>query len=209
MTKMSAAEMIRKYKIHLGPQGKIAIANTPEARKNFETIKAAKPEIVAELKRQKEAAEAAEAEAKELERQNIISGATLIEVSWHDGEYLQGYAVYGLAAELLREIGAAERVAGWGTKVGSDMIKKLGEGFTYAQAAEYMRPANDAKAMAAAQKAADLQAKYDEARVTGKPVLIKTYMADCNDPREDCSFDTVDEYAMPDGSKKISRQHCW
>lgn len=51
--------------------------------------------------------------------------------------------------------------------------------------------------------------KFDEARVTGKPVTLNSWMEDCNDPREECSTDVVTLYAMPDGTRKINRQHTW
>jgi len=64
----------------------------------------------------------------------------------------------------------------------------------------------------AAQKAAadqERQAKFDEARKTGKPVLLQKWSEPCNDPREECSLDIVRQYAMPDGSVKVERNHTW
>lgn len=48
-----------------------------------------------------------------------------------------------------------------------------------------------------------------EAQRTGKPVVLRTWNAPCNDPREDCDIDDVYEYVFPDGSKKVERYHNW
>lgn len=47
------------------------------------------------------------------------------------------------------------------------------------------------------------------AKETGKKQEIKHYMAECNDPREECSIDVVTIYAMPDGTEKTERMHTW
>jgi len=44
---------------------------------------------------------------------------------------------------------------------------------------------------------------------TGEKQLLRSYMADCNDPKEECSTDFVSVYVMPDGSTSCSRQHTW
>lgn len=63
---------------------------------------------------------------------------------------------------------------------------------------------------ARAQKAAETrEAKFQEARETGKPVQLRRWTEDCNDPREECSMDIVAEYALPDGSTKVERRHTW
>ena len=69
-----------------------------------------------------------------------------------------------------------------------------------------------AEAEAQAEKAKEdaiEKGKFDEARVTGKPVTLNSWMEDCNDPREECSTDVVTLYAMPDGTRKTKRQHTW
>ena len=60
-----------------------------------------------------------------------------------------------------------------------------------------------------AQQDAIEKGKFDKARETGKPVTLNSWMEDCNDPREECSTDVVTLYAMPDGTRKINRQHTW
>ena len=64
----------------------------------------------------------------------------------------------------------------------------------------------------AAQKAAADQkrkAKFERARETGRPVLLAQWTEPCSDPREECSLDIVQQYAMPDGSVKTERNHTW
>ena len=67
------------------------------------------------------------------------------------------------------------------------------------------------KAKAAAKKAeTDRIANiFEVAKKTGKKQEIKHYMADCNDPHEECSLDVVTVYAMPDGTEKTERMHTW
>jgi hypothetical protein len=75
-----------------------------------------------------------------------------------------------------------------------------------AEAAE-KKAAEEAAQKAAAE--AERQAKFDEARETGEPVLLKRWTEDCSDPREECSLDICCQYAMPDGSVKVERNHTW
>jgi hypothetical protein len=49
------------------------------------------------------------------------------------------------------------------------------------------------------------QLKLIEAKETNKRVLIQEWTEDCNEP--DCSLDKVYEWAMPDGTIRIERQH--
>ena len=60
-----------------------------------------------------------------------------------------------------------------------------------------------------AEAKAERQAKFDEAAITGQPVVLQSYATDCNDPKEECSTDIVTVYAMPDGTTKTTRQHTW
>jgi predicted house-cleaning noncanonical NTP pyrophosphatase (MazG superfamily) len=54
-----------------------------------------------------------------------------------------------------------------------------------------------------------IQEIFDTAKETGEQQEILRYLTDCNDPKEECSTDIVVEYAMPDGTKKIERNHTW
>ena len=100
-------------------------------------------------------------------------------------------------------------VSGWGCALDNGVIEALGKEFTYQQAVEYARPAIEAKEAAKAEKEAARQAKFVEARETGKPVLLRKWGSDCHDPHEECSLDINTEYAMPDGSVKHEWHHTW
>lgn len=216
MTKIN--ELITKWNIELayrnGQEG-LAVRGKPSAAEVAE-LKELKSEIMAELKRraaERRAAEKAKKAAEEAARQEEIramkAGELKITLHYHDGEYLSGYEVFGAAADLLEELGLAEYVDGWGYHVADAAVKTLGKEFTYSQAVEYTRPAREA---AEAQKAAADQkrkAKFERARETGRPVLLKRWTEPCSDPREECSLDIVQQYAMPDGSVKTERNHTW
>lgn len=50
---------------------------------------------------------------------------------------------------------------------------------------------------------------YETARETGEPQVLRSYMSDgCLDNLEDCSFDAVTVWAMPDGRTKQTHTHC-
>jgi IS30 family transposase len=70
-----------------------------------------------------------------------------------------------------------------------------------------------AKEAAAAEKKAraeaELQAKFAEAKSSGKPVQIRRFAIACCDPHEECDIDIVVEYAMPDGSVRREQHHTW
>ncbi len=216
MTKIN--ELIAKWNIELayknGQEG-LAVRGKPTAAEVAE-LKALKPEIMAELKRraaERRAAEKAKKAAEEAARQEEIramkAGELKITLHYHDGEYLSGYEVFGAAADLLEELGLAEYVDGWGYHVADAAVKALGKEFTYSQAVEFTRPAREA---AEAQKAAadqERKAKFERARETGRPVLLAQWTEPCNDPREECSLDIVQQYVMPDGSVKTERNHTW
>jgi hypothetical protein len=167
-----------------------------------------KPELEAELARwqkeqqEREAVERAEAEA---ELNSLKTGNMPIVARWHDGEYLSGHEVMGLAARLLVEIGAAEDISGWGTIVNREVIDKLGTEFTFPQVVELLAPANAAKAERVADAEADRAAKFTEARATGKEVVL-AHWTEVRRVREagewgDYLF-AVTEYACPDGNVK-------
>lgn len=207
---MDVPEMINKFAIRrMGDKLAVFARPTPA---EAEIIRAAKPEIMAELvRRETEATTRKAAEQTKIaeERRAIRAGEIKIAPSWTSGEYLSGWQVYGEIAEALEEIGVAKYISGWGSIIDQKIIDALGKEFTYSQAVEYSRPARDAAQ--AKQKAKDeaRQAKFTEAKTTGKKVVLRSWSEDCNDPREQCSTDDVTEYAMPDGTTKIERQHTW
>lgn len=49
---------------------------------------------------------------------------------------------------------------------------------------------------------------FDKAKETGTKQELKRFSEDCNGEVDECSFDYIITYAMPDGSKKTERIHC-
>lgn len=212
--KMKVNEMIGKWQMELAEKdGQPGIKLHGKATaKQIEMIKKAKPEIVAELQRraaEKEARIAKEKAVLETEKQAILKGEKPITLEYYDGEYLQGYTVYGPAKDLLVGLGLAEWVDGWGYHVDYKAVEALGKEFTHQQAAEYARAIIEAKIAKIAEKEAAERAKFDEARKTGKQVLLRKWSSDCCDRNEECSLDIHYEYAMPDGSVKHDWHHTW
>ncbi len=211
---MTVDEMILKFRMELAEkngQPAIKVYKKPPQKQEAE-IRAAKPEIIAELQRrhakQEEIAARLMAE-REAELEGIKNGSLMIKLHYHDGEYLSGYTVHGQATKLLEEIGLGHHVSGWGFHVGFEAAEALGEEFTYAQALEYTRPAREAAEAKRQAKEAARAAKFQEARETGQQILLKKWTTDCCDPREECSLDIHFEYAMPDGSAKHEWTHTW
>jgi len=211
--KMTATELIKKYNITLHIEGQIRVSNAKKlSQKTRDMLVAAKPEIIAELqRREQEKAElkARELAEKEAEKQAILAGEKAIHLKYHDGEHLSGHFATGQAAEVLMGLGIANYVSGWGCHVDLKAVEALGEEFTYPQAALYASPMIEAKTEAIRKKYAERQEKFDQARETGKPVLLSSWSAPCCDPREECSWDNHYEHAMPDGRVKKSWNHTW
>jgi hypothetical protein len=211
--KMTTNELIRKYRIYLHGADQVAVPGGAKLPKKVqEELRAAKPAILTELKRREQ--EQAETKARrqaeqEAERQAILTGETPIRLHYHDGEYLSGYQVFGPAAELLIALGLAKPVSTWGTMVDHRAAKALGTEFTYAAAADYARPAQEAEAAKEAAAEAARQAKFAEAREIGKPVLLRKWTTECGDPNEECDMDIHYEYAQPDGSVRREWHHTW
>ena len=165
--------------------------------------------IIAEWQATIQAEKDAKEAAKVAEIASVTSGATPIVVSYHDGEYLSGFIAHGQGGNLLEKIGLAKHVDGWGRIVDAAVVVALGESFAYPDAVAYAQPALDAKAAKVLASKEALAAKFAEAKVSGKPALIASWMEDCNSPKENCSFDSMAKYAMPDGTTKTSRSHCY
>ena len=137
----------------------------------------------------------------------------VIKPFYYDGEYLSGYMVSDKDGTL-EKLGLCHYVSGWGTHLDDDNILKIyGESFTFAQAEEYTKPKREAIAKLKAEKInAQNNKKFDafvEAKQTNKPIILKTWNEECNDPTEECNIDSLTQYAMPDGSTKITRSHNW
>jgi hypothetical protein len=209
---MTLQEMLRKWEFTLHGEDQIKLFGPKPTAKQMEAIRAAKPEIIAELKRRaaaKAEAEAARTAAEAEELRALRTGEKPLEISYHDGEILSGWGAYGKSADLLVELGLAQYVSGWGYHVKDEVVRALGEEFTYPEAAEYARPIQEAKAAKKAAEEAARAEKFSQAAETGKAVLLEQYSTDCNDPNESCNVDIVTVWAMPDGTTQRRRQHTW
>lgn len=208
--KPRVGELILKYCIERHGEDKLTfrVPKGSTKKEAVAVVSAHKPDILAELIRREEESAAKEA-ARIEEARAIRDGEIVIRPEWHDGEILSGWQVFGEAAKALEEIGAAKYINGWGYCVEGTIIKALGKEFTLPQVAELLRPAREAKEAEQRAREEERQAKFAEAKRTGERVELRSWMDDCNDPREQCSLDHVTEYAMPDGTTKIERQHTW
>jgi hypothetical protein len=211
---MNINEMIRKWRLVLtekdGKKGLRVLRKISPTELTM--IREKKDEIIAELEHQRAEREAIEAQKKadrEEEIRAIKAGEKTIKVKWVDGEYLSAYSVFGIASDLLEEIGAAKYIDGWGTRVEQKLVDALGEEFTYPQAVEFTQPKRDQETAKETRKKAELEAKFAEAKRTGKPVEIFRTTTECNDPKIECSLDIITIWAMPDGTQTEERIHTY
>lgn len=214
--------IVEKYKIKLQPDNRLWLSGVDmkkisksEKDELIAFITPIKPQIIDFLIAEKEEEMkriAEEERIEKIERENernaIISGAKSISPDWDDGEYFQGFVVYGEEAKLLKEIGMAKEM-GYRTIISDDVVEALGKNFTYVQAVEYMKPMNEKKEKIKKQEEEAIQKKYQEAKETGKPVLLSKHSTECTDATEECSLDIVSEWVLPSGAKKIERIHTY
>ena len=165
-------------------------------------------ELRAWLDEAKAEIEAAKQAQVAMAEDNIRSGRVPIELTYHDGEYLQGHTCHDrLSAKLLVDLGLAREVDGWGIHVSSKLVEAVGESFTYQQAADFAAPAIAAKE--AAKKDADAKrgAVFAKARETGERQELSRHAEDCDGSAYECSTDIVYRWAMPDGTTTTTRTH--
>ena len=100
----------------------------------------------------------------------------------------------------------AKYVEGWGYLLPDELVAALGEEFTHEDAVAWAevrhRPQGPSQEDVRREKLA-------EAARTGHPVEVRRWYDECNEPQEECSLDTVIEWALPDGTTKIERRHTW
>jgi len=158
---------------------------------------------------------AALAAAKQIittEISRIKNNEIKIELYWKEGEPLSGYMVKTKhAADLLKDLGIAKDVSGWGVMVERDAAESLGNTFEYRDAVEYTRPQRESAAKAAkdAEQArkARRQAKIAEAKETGNFVELDRWTEECSDKHEECSLDLVRQMIDGEGNLSIRRTH--
>ncbi len=136
-------------------------------------------------------------------KEDLINGVTTFKVSYHNGQALSGYLIFGHEADLLKSLGVAKKIGGWRTIVDEELIEALGEEFTYQQAKDYSGPVLAEKKKDVAKR----EAKMKESKQTGEKVAIRRWQEDCNNARMDCDLDNMTEFALPDGTTKNERRH--
>jgi hypothetical protein len=197
-------ELIKKYRIELLGD-RILVPRWREVpEEDKKKILELRQEILAELKRREEEERQRMRrhieEAKE-QRRRVIRGEVRIEVDPEDDTIYPYYA-----GELLAPLGLAREVLGRGYVLEPFALKTLGRNFTYPEAlalSERKRKEEEER------EKKKLESALEEARRTGKPVLIRKYVAPCNDPQLECSFDIVEEFVQPDGEMKVQRTHTY
>lgn len=145
------------------------------------------------------------AQARAMHLEDIKAGRKQISVTYHDGEYLSGWEVVGEEAELLEKMKVVKYVPGWGYRVPDELV--IDGKLTYVDAKAYSDRINNTTASKQNAEKAKREAVFANARESGTKQVLTSYMVDCDDPKEECSFDTVTVYAMPDGSTSTSRIH--
>jgi len=50
---------------------------------------------------------------------------------------------------------------------------------------------------------------FATAKEAGKPQMLDSHMVACNNPGEECDYDYLITYALPDGTTKTERHHTW
>jgi hypothetical protein len=138
----------------------------------------------------------------------------VITLFYSEGEYLSGYMPRSRSDELV-SIGLAHYVSGWGTHFDAEKDFKpvLGEKFTWAQAVAYVIPLREAaEKKHAAKIAVKNQNEVDafvKAKETNERVALRAWSEECDGSEQECDIDNLTEYAMPDGTKKVTRSHCY
>ena len=198
----------------------------------MDEIKAAKPEIIAELKRQQEERKVAQAarEAKWAEQraaQDAIDAPLLVAMAERanelraqipadhievvakqtgdmDGDPIMQYTVDGVILNW-QDVNHI----GWASAIRPGAMGSFASIQICSISKDKLEQIKADRLSAETKKEAEKKAKEDRvntifatAKETGEKQYIKHYMANCNDPREECSTDVVTEYAMPDGTKK-------
>jgi len=142
--------------------------------------------------------------------ENLLSGKENFSVDWQEGDPLSGWvAKDDQARKILENLGLTEDISGWGTIVDEYFIQAVGQDFKYQQAFEYTQPKREEKRRKDRVKEEKTKKAFIEAKETGKPVEIRHYTVDCDNPNEECSTDIIVEWAYPDGTKEITKNHTW
>lgn len=220
---MEPREMIKKYNLKIarrdGKVGFIVDNKYMKDTKIFNLLKENKEEIKAELLRIEK--EQKEKQKKELEEKYQNDDMELtVEYSHTYGllvgefsETKRGEVIEGLDKKTLiafRKIaqknGHKLKAADWDTM--SETYK-----ITVGELEKYINQAKEEvelkKEKIKIEKDKETVAKFEEAKRTRKPVMLRMWSEDCNDINEECDVDNIIQYAMPDGTTRTERYHTW
>jgi hypothetical protein len=228
---MTAQEIITKYRVYINPSNDEQIG-IPDWKKipsvELEAIKAAKPEILAILITTRNEKKEASRKAEEISKNAKIIGYIHIEGCdtgdtnqfLYDAEvtYTRTNKDEQLAKKLNRLIcsdqyksirdSAKQIEAGimsyWGVELNLEQTTTL---ISVAQKEIEEKIVKEKKIEVEAE--AKKAIIFEAAKTTGTKQVLSSYGDDCNDPREECSYDQITVWAMPDGTTKTTRQHTW
>lgn len=248
-------EAIKKYRISLYGEDQISIEKPPKSKKIKEEIKAAKTEIIAELRRQvaenRKVGEEIKRKQAEIDAEYLATTDLRRCLIWYQCEY--GEAEQYIATLEYNpgddkgkpRMFNPRKVPGLFRRVSLDYstdtmenIRTTQKGVFYglggvaweitpeqeAQIIADQGPAQEiaekkavaektakeaAMAEREAEKESERQAKFAEAKASGKPVLLHSWTEPCCDPEEECSWDYHYDHVLPDGSIEHSWIHTW
>ncbi|MCL2140332.1 MAG: hypothetical protein FWH42_01440 [Dehalococcoidia bacterium] len=115
-----------------------------------------------------------------------------------------GWEAHTISIDTRKDVEAElKRAAEYYCKLDAITYESLCKDYAEAVAAKAEK---EAKAAAEAERIKGIK---NTAVSTGEKQELRSYIANCNDSREECSTDFVIEYAMPDGTVLVDRQHTW
>lgn len=202
--------MIRKYQIVMVDEDSINVRNA-KTKLEVQMLKAAKPRILAELIRRKDAQVQKDMDAK-IHLKGILANEIPIHVVWVEGSSLSAWAPASDVDErVLKDLGVARDIGGWGVSVDSEFMKEIGEktSFFVSEVEAFLAPEKETEREKELVEEARVRRMFFRAKQTGKPQLLRTHTEPCNDPMEECDLDVVREFAMPEGHVKTTRHHTW
>jgi len=235
---MEIVEKIGKYNIKVEGDN-LRVTPNDWVKKNFETVKANKPGIMAYMaelqaerakeleeleqkweaeKAKKDAADkllldAMEQEAAEL-RTQVPEGHLLVNVEQTgsaDGDPILEYTVDGMVISW-RDI----NVIGWAEAIRPGALGSFASICVASISRERLIEIKAEKKTAADKAKAEketetkrIAAIFSKAKETGEKQELERHTDDCNDPSEECNMDIVTVWAMPDGTKTTTRTHTW
>jgi hypothetical protein len=211
----------------------------PKSEKDINEIKAGKYEIIAELKRQEEERQQRREELKQIAEQRKAEQDTIdkplleemykkadelrsqipadhIEVTAEQTGDLDGDPIMQYTVEGIKLHWQDVNHIGWASAIRPGALGSFAKILICSISKEKLEQIKTAQMEAKNQQEKIEQTEneritaiFEKAKQTGEKQYLNHYTADCNDQNEDCSTDIVTIWAMPDGTKTITRQHTW